>query len=132
MKLKDYFEQNEGIGVFSTADGDGRVDSAIYSRPHVAEDGTVSFVMRQRLTHSNLQQNPHAAFLFVESGGGYKGLRLMLRKTGEQTDSELIEKMTRSWLSKEEDEARGPKYLVSFEVEQMLELVGDGEPDLTL
>ncbi len=34
MDLKSYFESTNGTGILSTADGDGHVDSAIYSRPH--------------------------------------------------------------------------------------------------
>ncbi|NIQ96360.1 MAG: pyridoxamine 5'-phosphate oxidase family protein [Desulfuromonadales bacterium] len=132
MQLKDYFEKTDGIGVLSTADAGGRVDAAIYSRPHVMEDGTVAFVMRDRLSRHNLLENPSAVFLFVEEGRGYKGLRLFLEKTGEETDNELIEQMTRRCLSKEEDEARGPKFLVTFEIKKMLELIGDGQPDVTL
>jgi hypothetical protein len=35
MKLKEYFENTRGTGVLSTADNEGKVDAAIYSRPHV-------------------------------------------------------------------------------------------------
>jgi len=73
MDLKAYFENTRGIGVMSTANSDGWVDSAIYSRPHVMDDGLLAFIMRDRLTHSNLQSNPHAAYLFVEQGAGYRG-----------------------------------------------------------
>ena len=55
MNLKDYFEQAQGTGVLATADSEGKVNAAIYSRPHVLDDGTVVFLMRQRLTHHNLQ-----------------------------------------------------------------------------
>jgi hypothetical protein len=132
MRLKDYFEKAEGIGVLSTADGQGKVDAAIYARPHVMEDGTIAFVTRDRLTHHNLQQNPSAAYLFIEAGRGYQGVRLYLNKIREDTDHELIQQMTRRWLSPEEDKAKGPKFLVSFQVEKMVALIGDGTPDLEL
>ena len=35
MNLKKYFEINHGTGVLATADNDGTVDAAIYSRPHL-------------------------------------------------------------------------------------------------
>ncbi len=35
MDLKEYFENNEGFGVLSTADEEGRVDSAVYAKPHI-------------------------------------------------------------------------------------------------
>ena len=45
MQMKDYFENTEGTGVMSTADGQGKVDAAIYARPHVTEDG-IAFAVR--------------------------------------------------------------------------------------
>ena len=128
MHLKEYFEQNRGIGVLSTADSNGKVDAAIYARPHLMEDGTLAFIMRDRLTHSNLQENPSAAYLFIEQGGGYKGVRLFLKKVKENKDEELIKQLTRRCLSPEEDEARGPKFLVYFEIEKVLDLIGGGAP----
>jgi len=68
--------------------------------------------MRERLTHSNLQSNPHASFLFMEHGAGYQGVRLFLKKSKEETGSELIARMTRRSLTPEEDRQKGPKFLV--------------------
>ena len=72
MELKDYFEDKKGIGVLATADSEGKVGAAIFARPHVLDDCSVAFIMRDRLTHHNLQSNPHAAYLFSEEGEGYK------------------------------------------------------------
>ena len=130
MHLKEYFEDVTGIGIMSTSDKDGRVDSAVYARPHIMEDGTVAFIMRDRLTHHNLSENPYAAYLFIEAERGYKGVRLFLKKVREDQDKGLIQKMTRRCLSPEEDEAKGPKFLVYFEVEKMLNLIGAGHPDI--
>ena len=60
MNLKTYFEETKGMGVLSTADGEGRVNAAVYARPHVMDDGSLAFVMRDRLSHNNLQSNPRA------------------------------------------------------------------------
>jgi len=127
MKLKEYFEQTNGVGVLSTADAEGKVDAAIYSTPHIFDDGTIAFIMRERLTHDNLQSNPYAAFLFIENGPGHRGLRLFLKKVKEDSDSELISKMTRRHLSPEEDKELGPKFLVYFKVQKLLQLIGSGE-----
>lgn len=132
MQLKDYFAEAKGIGVLSTADKTGKVDAAIYAKPHVMADGTIAFIMRDRLTHYNLKENPHAVYLFIEAVSGYKGIRLFLKKVKEETDAELIQKMTRRCLSPEEDEAKGPKFLVCFDIEKALNLIGDGTPDITM
>lgn len=132
MHMQDYFEKASGVGVMSTADSGGKVDSAIYARPHVMADGTLAFIMRDRLTHHNLQENPYAAYLFIEAGRGYKGLRLFLKKVREDQDSELIGKLTRRCLTPEEDEAKGPKFLVYFKIEKALNLIGSDSPELSL
>lgn len=131
MKLKDYFENNHGTGVLSTADSEGKVNAALYSRPHVFDDGTIAFVMRERLTYRNIGSTHYASFLFIEGGGGYRGLRLYLKKIREEDDSPLIPEMTRKSLTPEEDRAKGPKHLVHFNVEKILPLIGSGESPVT-
>ncbi len=130
MNLKDYFENTAGTGVLATADAEGRVDAAIYARPHMLEDGTAAFIMLDRLTHKNLQSNPYATFLFMEKGEGYKGVRLFLKKLREETDPELIESLSRRCVS--QDHLQGTKFLVVFELEKILNLLGPGTPDIVV
>ena len=132
MTLLDYFENTTGTGVLATADQDGRVDAAIYSRPHIMEDGSLAFIMRERLTLNNLQSNPYATYLFMEHGEHLKGMRLFMKKTREDTDEELIAKMTRRSLTPERDKAAGPKHIVYFSLEKILALVGANEIDLVI
>lgn len=125
MELKSYFANTSGLGILSTADAQGQVDAAVYSRPHFMDDGTVAFIMRDRLTHHNLQSNPHAAYLFKEAGPGYEGKRLFLTKVGEEKESaRLYELRRRSY--PEDKERRESKYLVFFKVKKALPLIGPG------
>ena len=124
MELKEYFENTKGTGVMATADGDGKVDAAIYARPHFMEDGTLAFIMRDRLTHHNLQSNDSATFLFIEDGPGYKGKRLFLTKVREEQDSELLFSLRRRQYPNDKGEA---KFLVFFKLEKELPLVGAGK-----
>ncbi len=126
MDLKQYFTDTEGVGVLSTADADGKVNSAIYSRPHLLDDGYVSFIMRDRLTRSNLQQNPSAHFLFMEKERGFSGVRIYLEKFKEIEDKELIAQLSRRTGHTKMDE-NSAIFLVSFKVIKMLELLGDKE-----
>ena len=93
MTLKEYFNETTGTGVLATSDNEGRVDAAIYSRPHILENGSLAFIMRERLTLNNIRANPYATYLFMEQSGQLRGLRLFLEKTGEDYDDELIRKM---------------------------------------
>jgi hypothetical protein len=124
MELAAYFENTRGIGVMATADESGNVGAAIYSRPHFMEDGTLAFIMRDRQTHNNLQSNPHAAFLFIEEGSGYKGKRLYLKKVREEQETELLYKLRRRKYPSDEDGESDPKFLVFFALEKVLPLVG--------
>jgi hypothetical protein len=132
MTLKEYLQSVSGKGVLSTADEDGKIDAAIYSKPHILENDTLAFIMRDHLTHNNLGKNPYATYLFVEDGPHYKGIRLFLKKVREDTDPDLIAKMTRRHLTSEQDKARGPKFLVYFALEKMLPLIGTGETGIQL
>ena len=127
MTLKEYFQNIEGTGILSTADSAGSVNAAVYSKPHVLDDRTVAFVMRQRLTHHNLQSNPFAAYLFLENTPGHRGLRLHLKKLKEETDPAVIEPFRMRQLSPEEERKKGPVYLVLFTVVKVLPLTGSGE-----
>ena len=131
MNLRESFANTSGKGVLATASASGRVSAAIYATPHLTENGTLAFIMRERLIHENLKTNPFATYLFMEDGKGYKGLRLYLKKEREDTDEERIAQMTRRHLSEEEDKALGPKYLVSFTLEKTLKLVGGEEVEIT-
>jgi hypothetical protein len=125
MTLKQYFEEHKGTGVLATADSSGQVDAAVYSRPHFMEDGSIAFIMRDRLTHHNLQSNPHATFLFIENGPGYNGRRLFLKKVREEQNPELINRIKRR---KYTDDNEEPKFLVFFSLEKELPLIGSGQP----
>jgi len=124
MSLADYFENTEGVGVLGTADSEGKVDLAVYARPHVVDETTVAFIMGDHLSHENLKSNPQAAYLFVEAGGGYAGKRLYLVKTAEETDPERIEAMRRE-SRKGRDYGGDAKFLVTFTVAKTRPLVGD-------
>jgi hypothetical protein len=123
MSLSEYFETTKGMGVLSTADNDGKVDAAIYARPHFMDDGTMAFIMRDRLTHHNLQSNPHATYLYKEDGSGYKGKRLFMSKLREERNTELLKSLRRRKVDYGNGEDR---FLVFFKLDKELPLVGGG------
>jgi len=81
--------------------------------------------MVERQTHENLKSNPHACFLFIESGVWFSGKRLYLTKIKEEKDSKLVDEICERcnyWF-------RGGQlthYVVFFEVDKVLPLVGCG------
>jgi Pyridoxamine 5'-phosphate oxidase len=128
MKLSDYFDSVKGIGVLSTADASGKVNSAVYARPHVLDEQTIAFIMADRLSHANLQSNPHAAYLFKEEGPKYIGKRLYLTRIREEKDSPMIDQIRRKKYPEVEGKYEGvAKFLVFFRVDRVLPLIGDKE-----
>lgn len=124
MELSEYFENTKGIGVLATADDVGKVDAALYARPHVMKDGSVAFIMRDRLSHVNIQSNPHAVYLFIEEGSRYSGKRLFLSRIREEKDTELLYELRRRTYPKDDKKEDDPKFLVFFKVDKQLPLVG--------
>lgn len=124
MDLKKYLEDQKGFGVLSTADKDGQVNAAVYSRPHFFEDGTVGFIMNNKLTYSNLQSNGYANFLFRQDPEGedrnYEGVRLYLKKVSEDDDQDRIAKLRRRFYGDDRD----GRHLVIFSIEKNLPLLG--------
>ena len=122
MNLKAYFEATEGMGVLSTADGKGHVNAAVYARPHMLDEGSIAFIMRDRLSHHNLASNPHAAYLFREKGAGYKGVRLHLTKTREEKGTPLAQELCRRCRIDESHDTL--RYLVVFQIDKEMPLIG--------
>ena len=126
MNLSDYFETAEGLGILSTADSSGRVNSALYGRPHFIDEETIAFIMAERLTFSNLQSNPSALYLFKEAGEHYLGKRLYLTKTKEISDQNMIDEIRRRphYRHDYKKDPGDQKRLVYFHIDQALPLVG--------
>ncbi len=123
MDLKAYFADAKGTGVLCTADSKGRVDAAIYSRPHFFDDGSLGFIMPHKLTHLNLSENPSACYLWKQAGSQREGVRLYLSKTGEDVDQERIAALRRGHRGDES----GQRFLVLFTVDKVLPLIGAEE-----
>jgi hypothetical protein len=128
MNLSEYFENATGRGVLATADSQGKVDVAIYSRPHFIDEQTVAYIMTERLTHENLQSNPHAAYIFIETADKLSGKRLYLTKTKEETDPEAIAKIRwRKSYTIPEGQQSEKRYLVFFRIDKVLPITGAKE-----
>ncbi|MFH2123716.1 MAG: pyridoxamine 5'-phosphate oxidase family protein [Pseudomonadota bacterium] len=127
MNLSSYFKETNGTGVMATSNKNGVINTAIYSRPHVQGIDEVAFIMRDRLSHKNLEEVKHANYLFLEDGPGYSGIRLFLTKLDESTDPELIASLSRRHQNSEENLSQGEKFLVRFKVDKVLSLIGGEE-----
>jgi hypothetical protein len=88
------------------------------------EDGTLAYGMTDRLTHANLQDNPHAIYAFHEKE--FQGVRLFLEKEREETEGPML-----NTIRQDADRLCGPghggavKYVAYFRVKKHLPLVGE-------
>ena len=123
MSLAEYFENTKGVGVLGTADAKGKVDLALYARPHFVDETHVAFIMNERLSYENLKSNPNAAYLFMEKREGYAGKRIYLTKVKESSEKELIDSLRRSEHGGHSMES-GEKHLVYFSIDRIRPLVG--------
>jgi hypothetical protein len=124
MSLAEYFEDIKGLGVLATSDSEGNVDIAIYSRPYIIDEKTIAFSMLEKLSYSNIQSNPKAAYMFVEQGEGYAGKRLYLTKTSEEKNPERIKEIKQQHTRTREPDEK-VRHLVYFTVDKIRPLVGD-------
>lgn len=127
MNWKRYFDDARGVGFLATAGRGGEVNIAVYSRPKVLRDGTLALGMTDRLTHANLQENPHAVYAFQQKG--FQGVRLYLEKVREEDGGPVLEEVkARADAIVGAGTGAEVKHLVIFRVRKALVLVGDAAP----
>ncbi len=129
MDIKKYFATHEGTGVMATSDRSGNVNMAVYARPHVFDDLTVGFIMRNRLTRKNLLENDHAGYLFRERGESHSGVRMKLRLLSESTDHELLATSRKPGYDKGREADGEARFLATFAIEKCYALIGGREID---
>jgi hypothetical protein len=124
MSLIKYFETIEGTGILATSDSEGNVDMAIYSRPYIIDEDRIAFSMLERTSYKNVLSNPKAAYMFIEEGKEYRGKRLYLKMTGEETDTKVIEDIRSQRQRKHESKTDAIRHFVYFSVENIRPLSG--------
>jgi hypothetical protein len=118
MRLDNYFENHSGLGVLSTADKEGRVNAALYARPHI-EDNKAVFLAAPNQTLQNVRENAYAHYLFKQDGQGYEGVRLQLRLLRIDENQDRVDALRRR--HKEENNYA---YILEFDIINTHTLVG--------
>lgn len=125
MNLSEYFQQKEGIGILGTCNEAGRVNMAVYARPVVIDDDTIALVMQARLSHQNVVGNLNAAYMFIEQGPGYHGIRMSLTMLHEEQNQSLIESLRKRQPAMFLPNDHSNKFLVFFRVDDIRSLTSD-------
>lgn len=126
MKLSEYFEKTQGIGILLPTDASGQVNQAIHGRPYFLnddDDENCVFITSNRLSNDDVRPNPSASYLFIEEAEGYVGKELSLTVIDDETTPEKI-KAIRRRTTPTIKEKEG-KYLVHFRIEGVRSLNGN-------
>jgi Pyridoxamine 5'-phosphate oxidase. len=130
-KLMEYFNRSPRIGTLSTADAQGRVDTAVFGSPRMIDDRTVIMGLGKNRTFANLVENPYAVFLIIEPGKAlmdWKGVRVYLKMTSKATSGPQLESYKNQIAQALGKEAANMIYAtVTFEVTEIRPLVDFGQ-----
>lgn len=93
-KVMEMFNRKNRIGVLSTSNKNGDVNTAVFGSPRMMDEDTVIMAIGDNRTLQYLQENPKAGFLVVEPGnapGEWKGARLYLEVDSFERYGELVD-----------------------------------------
>ena len=95
-KLVEYFNKQPRLGTLSTADKDGKVNSAYFGSPRMVDEKTIFMGLGNNRTFANLQSNPNAMFMVMEPGktiADWKGVRIYVTMSECQTSGPKLDDM---------------------------------------
>ncbi|NNG01090.1 MAG: pyridoxamine 5'-phosphate oxidase family protein [Desulfobacteraceae bacterium] len=93
-QIMKMFNRQSRIGVLSTANKNGEVNSAVFGSPQMLDRETVIMAIGNNRSYRNLQENPKATFIVVEPGGNpseWKGARVYLEVDSFERYGELLD-----------------------------------------
>jgi hypothetical protein len=127
----DYFNKSPRIGTLSTADRAGTVDSGVFGSPRMTDEKTVVMGLGKNRTLANLQQNPHAVYLIMDSGAtlmDWKGIRVYLKTKKIATSGPVLDTFKAQMAKVAGEEAAKMIYaVVNFEVTEIRPLIDMGQ-----
>lgn len=95
-EIMEYFNRQPRLGTLSTADTNGKVNSAYFGSPQMIDEKTIVMGSGYNRTYQNLLENPQAVFLVMEPGKTvpeWKGLRIYVKMTEHETSGPKLDSM---------------------------------------
>lgn len=119
------------LGSLSTASKDGKVNAAYFGSVQMIDENTVTMACGKNRTFANLQENPNAVYLIIESGetlSDWKGVRVYLKMTECLTTGEKVN-MVRAQVAKMAGEyaAKNMHAAITFKVQELKPLADFGQ-----
>ncbi len=129
--LMEFFNKQPRLGVLSTANKAGEVNSGYFGSPRMVDEKTIIMALGNNRTLANLQENPNACYLIMEPGKAlpdWKGVRMYLRMTECQTSGDTVDTMRKQLVEKAGEAAGKMVYAaVTFEVMAVRPLADFGQ-----
>ncbi len=129
--LMEFFNKQPRLGVLSTANKAGEVNSGYFGSPRMVDEKTIIMALGNNRTLANLQENPNACYLIMEPGKAlpdWKGVRMYLKMTECQTSGDTVETMRKQLVQKAGEAAGKMVYAaVTFEVTAVRPLADFGQ-----
>ena len=131
VKLMEYFNKQPRLGTLSTADKNGKINSAYFGSPRMVDDKTIFMGLGNNRTFANLQDNPNAMFMVMEPGKtimDWKGVRIYVKMIDCQTAGEKLDDM-RATIAKHGGESASKMIhaAVTFEIQEIRPLADFGQ-----
>jgi hypothetical protein len=130
-KLMDYFNKSPRIGILSTADRSGKVNTAVFGSPRMVDEKTVVMGLGKNRTFANLRENPFAVFLIMEPGKtpmDWKGVRVYLKVKSSANSGPQLENYKNQIAKAIGEEAAKMIYAtVTFEITEIRPLMDIGQ-----
>ncbi len=129
--LMEFFNKQPRLGVLSTSNKAGEVNSAYFGSPRMTDDKTILMALGNNRTFANLQDNPNACYLIMEPGKAlpeWKGVRMYLKMNQCQTSGDTVDMMRKQLVEKAGAGAAKMVYAaVTFEVTAVRPLADFGQ-----
>lgn len=129
--LMEYFNKQPRLGVLSTSNKAGEVDSAYFGSPYMIDESTIIVALGKNKTFANLQENANACYMIMEPGKSimeWKGLRIYMKMTKSEISGDTVD-MMRKIISEKAGEAAGKMIYaaVTFSVSSVRPLADFGQ-----
>ena len=129
--LMEFFNKQPRLGVLSTANKAGEVNSGYFGSPRMVDEKTIIMALGNNRTLANLQENPNACYMIMEPGKAlpdWKGVRMYLKMTECQTSGDTVDTMRKQLVERAGEAAAKMVYAaVTFEVTAVRPLADFGQ-----
>ena len=126
-ELMELFNNAKRIGILSTSDGKGNVNSGLFGSPRMIDGDTVVMACGNNRSLANMRLNPKAVYVFFEPGRNpmdWKGARVYLRAEKFEKEGPLLDRFIEEIRARVGDQAASRlTTAVTFRIESIRPLI---------